>query len=396
MSVPTLQWDAKPAIKIAVDRTNPPSIREIPELGFGDKNTNNILIHSDNMPAMNALLGSYAGRVKCIYADPPYNTGNRFAHYDDRLNHNDWLNFMYPRLVLMRELLAKDGSIWISINDKEGHYLGVVCDEIFGRRNFINTIVWQKKYSSQNDVRWLSNSHDFLLLYAKNKIFWRPNLLPRSSEMNARYKNHDCDPRGAWTAEVLSIPRQNKELNFPIINPAGRAIHPPSGRCWSVSAKRFEELKNDNRIWFGLRGNAAPTMKKFLTEVKCGSVAKTIWLHSEVGHTHDAKTEIKKLFPLEYTPFQTPKPERLIARILHLGSNENDLILDAFLGSGTTAAVAHKMGRRYIGIESEETIRTLCVERLKKVINGEQGGISKSTHWKGGGGFRFYELQTAD
>ncbi|WP_239257376.1 site-specific DNA-methyltransferase, partial [Listeria ilorinensis] len=326
-----------------------------------------------------------------IYIDPPYNTGYAFEHYNDNLEHSTWLSLIKPRIEILRNLLSIDGSIWISIDDDEGHYLKVLCDEIFGRKNFINTVIWEKKFSPQNDAKWLSDSHDFILVYAKNKEVWRPNLLPRTSEMDSRYKNLDNDPRGEWTSSDLTVRTYNEACNYPITTPSGRIVMPPESRCWGVSKERFDELVEDNRIWFGSKGNNVPRVKKFLKEVQSGMVSMTLWKHTDVGNNQEAKKEVKNINSKEV--FATPKPERLIERILTLGSNENDLILDSFLGSGTTAAVAHKMNRRYIGIEMGDHAYTHCKVRLDKVIDGSDvGGISKSANWQQGGGYKFYEL----
>ena len=374
---------------------------ENPEYSYGEVETGvlpngkpwkgNMLIHGDNLLALKALEQDYAGCVKCIYIDPPYNTGNAFEHYDDGIQHSIWLSLMRERLVLLRSLLSEDGSIWISIDDDEQAYLKVLMDEIFGRQNFVNNVIWEKKYSPSNDAKWLSDSHDFVMIYAKNKNIWRPNLLPRSEEMNSRYKNPDNDPRGRWKAGDCSVKTYSASADYPITTPSGRIVNPPAGYCWRFSKEKFAELIADNRIWFGEDGNNVPAVKRFLTEVKAGATAMTIWKYTEVGHNQDAKKEVKQ-FNSE-SVFATPKPERLIERVLTLGSNEGDIVLDSFLGSGTTAAVAQKMGRRYIGVEMGNHAYTHCVVRLKKVIDGtDQGGISKAQNWKGGGGFRFYEL----
>lgn len=366
---------------------------ERPELSNTEAapDTENMLIHGDNLLALKALESRYAGQVKCIYIDPPYNTGSAFEHYDDNLEHSQWLNLMSPRLEILKNLLADDGSIWISIDDDEGHYLKVLCDEIFGRYNFVSTVIWEKKYSPQNDAKWLSDSHDFVLVYAKNKAIWRPNLLPRTSEMNKRYKNPDNDPRGPWKAADFSARTYSTSGDYPITLPSGRVVNPPQSRAWITNQDRFQELVEDNRIWFGADGNNVPAQKKFLSEVKQGTTAMTIWKYTEVGHNQDAKKEVKLLNP--ENPFATPKPERLIERVLTLATNEGDLVLDSFLGSGTTAAVAHKMGRKYIGIEMGEHAYTHCKARLDMVISGEdKGGISKQWIGMGGGGYRFYEL----
>ncbi|MCL2410347.1 MAG: site-specific DNA-methyltransferase [Treponema sp.] len=357
---------------------------------YGDPDNENMLIHGDNLIALKALEQDFAGKVKCIYIDPPYNTGSAFEHYDDGLQHSEWLCLIKPRLEILQNLLSDDGSIWISIDDDEGHYLKVLCDEIFGRHNFINTVIWEKKYSPQNDAKWLSDSHDFILIYAKNKTIWRPNLLPRSIEMNNRYRNIDNDSRGVWKPSDLSVKTYNANADYPITTPNGRIVNPPAGYCWRVSKEKFQELVNDNRIWFGTSGNNVPAIKRFLADVKDGMTAMTIWNYSDVGHNQDARKEAV-VFNSD-SVFATPKPERLIERVLTLATNPNDIILDSFLGSGTTAAVAHKMRRRWIGIELGDHAYTHCKARLDKVIDGEQGGISKAIGWQGGGGYKFYEL----
>lgn len=371
-------------------KLEPRILVENPEYSYGDPNAENMLIHGDNLLALKALEQDYAGKVKCIYIDPPYNTGNAFEHYDDGVEHSQWLNLMKPRLTLLRNLLSNDGSIWISIDDDESHYLKVLCDEVFGRQNFINNVIWEKKYSPQNDAKWLSDSHDHILVYAKNKVIWRPNLLPRTEEMDKRYKNPDNDPRGPWKPADFSVRTYTPSNDYQIELPSGRIVSPPKSRCWVTSKERFYELMDDNRIWFGITGNNVPSVKKFLSEVQDGIVSKTIWFRVEVGDNQDAKKEAKAFNSVSV--FSTPKPEKLVERIITLASNEGGLILDSFLGSGTTAAVAHKMGRRYIGIELGDHAFTHCYPRLKAVVDGEQGGISKSVNWKGGGGFKYYTL----
>lgn len=351
----------------------------------------NMLIHGDNLLALKALEQDYSGQVKCIYIDPPYNTGSAFEHYDDSIEHSIWLSLMRDRLEILYNLLSKDGSLWISLDDTEQAYCKVLCDEIFGRNNFVASVIWEKKYSPQNDAKWLSDSHDFILIYAKNKENWKPNLLPRSEEMNSRYKNIDNDPRGCWKAGDCSVKTYSASCDYPITTPSGRIVNPPAGYCWRFSKEKFDELVNDNRIWFGKDGNNVPAVKRFLSDVKAGMTAMTIWKYTEVGHNQDAKKEVKAFN--SKSVFATPKPERLIERVLTLGSNLGDLVLDSFLGSGTTAAVAQKMGRRYIGIELGNHAYTHCVPRLKMVTDGtDQGGISKAQDWHGGSGFKFYEL----
>jgi adenine-specific DNA-methyltransferase len=372
-------------------KPEPRVLIEDPEKSYGETNTQNMLIHADNLLALKALEQNFTGKIKCIYIDPPYNTGNAFEHYDDGLEHSTWLNLMKPRLELLYKLLAKDGSIWISIDDDESHYLKVFCDEVFGRKNFVNNVIWQKKYSPQNDAKWLSDSHDHVLVYAKNKDIWRPLLLPRTEAMNDRYKNPDNDPRGIWKVSDLSAKRVTLKDIYEIITPSGRSVYPPKGRSWATSKNKFQELMNENRIWFGKDGNSVPQLKRFLSDVQDGMVSKTIWLRDEVGDNQEAKKEILAFNNEDV--FSTPKPERLIERILFLASQKGDIVLDSFLGSGTTAAVAHKMGRKWIGIELGEHCNTHCLPRLKQVCDGaDQGGISKAMNWKGGGGFKYYEL----
>lgn len=352
----------------------------------------NLIIKGNNLIALHSLKKRFAGKVKLIYIDPPYNTGSDSFNYNDTFNHSTWLTFMKNRLEIARELLSDEGSIWINIDDDEGHYVKVLVDGIFGRENFINTIIWQKKFSPQNDANWFSDSHDFIHVYAKNKNAWRPNLLKRTLEMDGRYKNPDNDPRGAWTSGDISVKRVTQKDIYEIKTPSGRSVYPPNGYSWRLSKERFEEYAEDNRIWFGEDGNNVPRIKRFLSEVKDGVVAQTLWTYKEVGHNQDAKKEIKNLFDGQAV-FGTPKPEKLIQRIIQLGSDEGDLVLDFFMGSATTQAVAHKMNRQYIGIEQMDYIETVAVERLKKVIAGEQGGISKDVDWQGGSSFVYCELK---
>lgn len=388
--MPILQWlDKDKTIKKASQ--SPYRLLESDQnLSYGDQNSGNMLIQGDNLEALKALLPYYANRVKCIYIDPPYNTGSAFEHYDDNLEHSKWLDMMYPRLELLRGLLSENGSVWISIDADESHYLKVICDEVFGRKNFIDEIVWQRSYAPINLKKTLSRSHDTILVYAKNSEGFELNKLPRSDEANNRYKNPDKDSRGVWKSSDISVGPAVEKNVYEITTPSGRKVMPPSGYSWRLSRERFEEFVGDNRIWFGSKGESVPSIKRFLSEVKDGVTAMTWWNYQEVGHNQDAKREVKLLDLGEV--FGTPKAEKLIYRILTLATNEGDLVLDSFLGSGTTAAVAHKMGRHYIGIEIGEHAKTHCAARLQKVIDGEQGGISKNVNWQGGGGFRFYHL----
>ena len=370
---------------------DPNTIHVEEETGITLNDDDNLIIKGNNLIALASLLKRYEGKVKCIYIDPPYNTQNDSFNYNDSFNHSTWLTFMKNRLELARKLLREDGTIWISCDDHESHYLKVLADDIFNRDNFVNTVIWEKKYAPQNDAKWLSDNHDFILLYAKNKDIWRPNLLHRNAEMDVRYKNPDNDPRGDWQSDNLSVKTYSANSDYPIITPSGRVVNPPKGRSWVLSKERFAEFVADNRIWFGKDGNNTPRIKRFLSEVKQGMTAMTIWKYTEVGHNQDAMKEVKAINSISV--FGTPKPERLIERILTLGTNEGDLVLDFHLGSGTTVAVAHKMGRRYIGVEQMDYIQDITVERLKKVLEGEQGGISKAQNWHGGGSFVYCELK---
>ena len=344
--MPILDWDKKDqAVKEASHV--PYRLLEVDEsLCYGDSHSGNVIIQGDNLSAMKALLPYYKGLVKCCYIDPPYNADAATnGQYNDNFEHSQWLSILYPRLELIREFLAEDGSVWISIDDEEQAYLRVICDEIFGRQNFIANNIWEKKYSPQNDAKWMSDSHDFILCYAKNKQIWRPNLLARTDEMNARYKNPDNDPRGPWKSSDFSVRTYNESSDYPITLPSGRVVTPPASRCWGSSEDNFKKMVEDNRIWFGTKGNNVPSVKKFLSEVQQGSVCKTIWFRNEVGDNQEAKKEVKVFN--KSNVFTTPKPERLIKRVLSLSTHEGDLILDAFVGSGTSAAVAQKMNRHY-------------------------------------------------
>lgn len=368
-----------------------------------DPDTQNMLIHGDNLLALKALESKFAGQVKCIYIDPPYNTGSAFEHYDDNLEHSQWLNLMRPRLEILRSLLSDSGSIWISIDDDEGHYLKVLCDEIFGRSNFVSTVIWEKKYAPQGNAQWFTDSHDFLLVYAKNKVGWTPNLLPRSESMNAKYKNPDNDPKGLWRPDNATISLSGGQRGaqyartgyceniYELKAPNGKTYLPPQGRCWYYPEERMMQAIEEGKIFFGKDGQGAPQLKRYLSEVKQGATAMTIWKRDEVGDNQEAKREVRIFNP--ESVFATPKPERLVERVLTLGSAPGDLVLDSFLGSGTTAAVAQKMGRRWIGVEMGNHAYTHCKVRMDKVIAGQDpGGITKAQNWQGGGGYRFYEV----
>lgn len=363
---------------------------ENPELSYGDQDTGNMLIHGDNLIALKALEQDYAGKIKCIYIDPPYNTGSAFKHYDDGVEHSVWLSLMQKRIDLLYALLSEDGSLWISIDDDERDYLKILCDEIFGRQNFVCSVIWHKKGTRSNDARWFSDNHDYILVYAKDKQNWKPNLLPRPDDSMDGYSNPDNDSRGVWASGPCHAKTPNEKDIYEVTTPSGRKIMPPPGTSWRFSEEKFNQLIKDNRIWFGEKGSNVPRYKRFLTEVQNGFVPTTLWFRDEVGDNQEAKKEVKGIDANDV--FSTPKPERLLQRIVLLATREGDIVLDSFLGSGTTAAVAHKMGRRWIGIELGNHAYTHCKVRMDKVIDGEQGGISKAVNWQGGGGYKFYEL----
>jgi adenine-specific DNA-methyltransferase len=350
----------------------------------------NLLIKGDNLLALKALEQDYAGKVKCVFIDPPYNTGSAFEHYDDGVEHSIWLSLMRDRLEIIHRLLAPDGSLWLSINDNEAHYLKVMLDEIFGRANFVDTVIWEKSDSPRNSARQFSSDHDYIFIYSKD-VDWIPKRLPRTAESNAIYSNPDNDPRGAW---LPGDPYANKPYSkglYSIEGPTGRLFQPPAGRFWRISQEKLLELNADGRIWWGPQGSARPSIKRYLSEVG-ELVPRTLWKKEDVGSNRSSKNEMRYLFPREVS-FDTPKPERLMQRILHIATNPGDLVLDSFAGSGTTGAVAHKIGRKWIMVEIGDHADTHIVPRLQKVIDGtDQGGISKAVDWQGGGGFRYFTL----
>lgn len=354
----------------------------------------NMLIQGDNLLALKALEAEYAGKVKCIYIDPPYNTGSAFKHYPDGLEHSLWLSLMRERLAILWNLLSADGSIWITIDDNEGHYLKVLCDELFGRESFVSSIVWENFYGRSNAAA-ISPAHNYIFVYSPLGLDWKKvrNLLPRDEKSAGKYKNPDADPRGPWRlGPIFAAGERHAGLMYEITTPSGRKVSPPRGSHWRMVEKEFWRMVEEGRISFGDGGDNIPAVKLFLNEVQDGLVARSWWPHSEVGHTQEAKRELQSLFP-DDIPFDTPKPERLLERVITLASNPDDLILDSFAGSGTTGAVAHKMGRRWIMVELGDHAVTHVVPRLKKVIDGnDPGGVTEATGWKGGGGFRFYRL----
>ncbi|MDF3154070.1 site-specific DNA-methyltransferase [Mesorhizobium sp. XAP10] len=353
----------------------------------------NMLIHGDNLLALKALEADFAGKVKCVFIDPPYNTGSAFTHYDDGLEHSLWLSLMRDRLEMIRTLLSDDGSLWITIDDNEAHYLKVLCDEVFGRQNFIANVVWQKIYTVKNSARFLSEMHDHVLVYAKKSEAWQRNLLPRSDDLNASYTNLDNDPRGPWTTNAVQARNYYSLGTYEITSPTGVVFRPPTGTYWRVSEANFHQLNSEGRVWWGRDGRSIPRIKRYLSEVKQGVVPATMWFHEEAGQNAQAKAEVRELGSDDDAVFLTPKPEKLIERVLHIASNPGDLILDSFAGSGTTGAVAQKMGRRWIMVELGDHAETHILPRLKKVIDGNDlGGVTEAVGWKGGGGFRYYRL----
>ena len=354
----------------------------------------NRLIFGDNLLALKALEQEFAGSVKCVFIDPPYNTGSAFAQYDDGLEHSIWLGLMRDRLEIINRLLLDDGSLWITIDDNEAHYLKVLCDEVFGRVNFVANVVWQKKYTISNDSKWLAETHDHVLVYAKKKDAWRPNRLDRTSEMDSRYRNPDKHPKGPWKSTPLYAKRtgSEKEQAFSFRFKNGVVWTPPRGSSPRFPADTLRQMDDNDEIWFGNDGTASPSRKTFLSELKLSAPpAPTIWLHTEAGNNHEAREEVKSINPND--AFSTPKPEKLLQRVLALATNPGDIVLDSFAGSGTTGAVSHKMGRRWIMVELGEHCHTHIIPRLRKLIDGEdKGGITESVGWKGGGGFRYYRL----
>jgi len=358
-------WVGKKASIVEANKPIRKTLRPCKEESVNWDTTENLYIEGDNLEVLKLLQESYLGKVKMIYIDPPYNTGNDFIYnddfkmsreeyadeqgeYDDEGNrmfkntetngrfHSDWCSMIYPRLMLARNLLSDDGVIFISIDDNEQENLKKICDEVFGAENFIAQVIWKKKYGIQNDALYFSNNHDFVIVYSKNKNTYHQNLLPRSHEMDARYKNPDNDPRGAWQSDNLSVGRVTEKDIYPIITPSGREIMPPEGRSWSFSKESMDKLINDNRIWFGEDGGNVPRYKRFLSEVKQGRTCSTIWEYEEVSHTDKAKKDLKNLFEGK-SFFDYPKPIELIYRSLILGTNKSDIILDFFSGSSTTA-----------------------------------------------------------
>lgn len=323
---------------------------------------------------------------------------------EDMTRHDKWLCMMTPRLKLLRELLSKDGAIFISIDDNEQHNLRCLLDEVFGSQNFIQNIIWQKKFSPQNDAKYFSDNHDFIICYAKNKIEgdqkngWTRNLLRRNESHDERYSNPDNDPRGIWTSSDLTVKTYSAEYDYPITTPSGRVVKPSKGRCWNTSKVNFEKLIEDKKVWFGEDGNNVPRLKKFLFEVQEGIVPISIWLHSEVGHNQEAKQELKEIFNEIQLPFDTPKPVRLIKRVIEIATQKDDIILDSFAGSGTTAQAVLELNkedggnRKFILVEQEDYANTITAERVRRVIKGVKTAKNENLKNGLGGSFSYFEL----
>lgn len=442
--MPILEWLNKGEAVNVTKRLPYRILKANTELSYGEQ-SENMIIKGDNLEALQALLPYYKGQVKCIYIDPPYNTGSAFEHYDDNLEHSTWLSMIYPRLELLRDLLSEDGSIWISIDDRESAYLKVICDEVFGRKNFVSAISWQRTYSPRNDAKGISSEAEQILVYSKN-VGWSPNKLPRTAKMDSKYKNPDNDIDLWRTSDAFAPSASTHQgMVYAIQHPiTGEMIYPYKNACWPLKQTEMLAIMNEwcnyelkdldddkeranvcgisvdeirkgvlgivlsdsleeakrkaqaiykrgqwPRFFFTKNGLGGIARKTYLKNTS-GKVVTNLWVYDETGHTDEAKKEVK-IFNMD-TVFATPKPERLIQRVIHVATNEGDLVLDSFLGSGTTCAVAQKMGRRYIGIEMGEHAITHCVPRMKAVIDGEQGGISKAVNWNGGGGYTFYDL----
>lgn len=368
----------------------------IDKYSLGDiSKTDNLIIHGDNKIVLNSITEFY-GKVKCIYIDPPYNNGENYHHYNDR-DHEDWLNEVTTTLKLLKPYLSIDGSIWISIDDNEMHYLKVAADKVFGRHNFITTIVWQQRTSRENRSVF-SNNHEYILVYAINPIEFKQsrNLTPLTKDILDRYKNPDNDPRGNWQSVSVNVQDGHavKSQFYKIIAPNGKEHLPPNGRCWIYNEERMKEEIANNNIWFGIDGNGVPRVKKFLNGHSKGLTPETLWLAEFAGTNKLAKKHLLELFPNDKI-FDTPKPEQLIQQIINIATNEGDIIMDCYLGSGSTISTAHKLNRKYIGIEKGNHIVDLVVERMKLVVKGENGGISKEINWQGGGDFSFYDIKSS-
>ena len=371
-------------------------VEHVADHSYGARNTGNTLIQGENLAVLEALLPRFEQAVRCCYIDPPYNNQERHYHYHDSRDHRTWLDETTARVELLGEFLRDDGSLWISIDDRELHYLKVACDAILGRKNFVTTIVWQQRTTRENR-KVFSNNHEYVLVYAKDvrRFNATRNSLDLSPEVIARYKNPDNDPRGLWQSITANAQSGHgtPDQFYKLVSPSGKVHEPPLGRCWIYSIKKMKKEIAAGNIWFGRNGNGVPRVKRFLSAVRTGLTPHTLWTADEVGTNDFAKKHLIKLFP-EKDVFDTPKPETLINRIIQIATSPGDLVLDAYLGSGTTTAVAHKCGRQYIGIEEGDHAVTHCSKRLHLVVDGEESGISELVGWQGGGGFDFFRQQS--
>jgi adenine-specific DNA-methyltransferase len=410
--MPTLNWIGKDKV-ISHHQDVPYRVLEH-KYGFTAKNgeqteptqSGNKIIHGDNLEALKSLLPEYEGKIDVVYIDPPYNTGKEKWLYTDNVNHpkiekwldkvvgtegedlsrhDKWLCMMYPRIKMIHKLLKEDGIFYCSIDDYEHGNLKPMLDEIFGPQNFLNNVIWQRAYSPVNTKKRFSQNHDFIVCYAKRKKLVKL-LLPRTQDANDRYDNPDNDIRGVWKSSDLSVAPVIEDKLYEITTPSGRVVTPPIGRCWVLTKARYQEFLDDNRIWFGENGDATPSVKKFLTEVKDGMTPMTVWTYSEVGHTQDAKKEIKELFPNSKLPFETPKPTTLMEKILSLRNDPNAIILDSFAGTASTGHAILKLNkndggnRKFILVELEDYADEITATRIKKASAGyEFNGKKKET-----------------
>jgi adenine-specific DNA-methyltransferase len=387
----SLGTSAAPApLPLILDGSN--DFSRVHDLSVGQSASGSVLIHGENLAVLDSLGDAIKERVKCVYIDPPYNNSEVYRHYDDRLGRRVWLDRMYHRLKALRETLKADGSVWVSIDDGEMHNLRQIGDEVFGQENFVSSIVWNHRKTRENR-RPFSTNHEYILCYARNaERFKRSrNLLTATPEILSRYKNPDNDPRGAWQSVSANVQdgHATKSQFYTLVAPNGSLHRPPKGRCWVYSQSKMEAEISAGRVYFGRDGNSVPRIKKYLSEAKIGVAPSTLWMADDVGTTDSAKKHLMGLLTKEAV-FDTPKPEGLVQRILHIATNPGDLVLDAYLGSGTTASVAMKMNREFVGIEQGPHIATHCVKRLRAVSAGEPGGISSLVGWQGGGGSAFY------
>ena len=438
-----MDWPGK---RVAARIANTPTTKTLRPCRDRSENfddTKNVVIEGDNLEALKILQRSYQSKIKLIYIDPPYNTGKDFVYRDnfhskvddykttsdqlsesgDRLIanpetkgrfHSDWLSMMYSRLRLARNLIRDDGVIFVSIDNGEEHNLRKVCDEVFGEPNFVADIIWEKKFAPANDARWFSDTHDFILVYAKNKLKWSPQLLPRTEKQNQRYKNDDGDRRGNWIGDNLSVKSYSEKYDYPITTPSGRKVRPPKGRCWTCSEERLQELIADNRIWFGKDGDKVPTIKRFRSEVKEGIVPVTIWKHEEIGHNATGRRELKELFDGEGI-FDNPKPVSLLERIIHIANVEHgDIVLDFFAGSGTTGHALMKYSAEkslkvnFLLVQLDEAtkeesharkegytrISDITIDRIKRARRALEGKYPKFSFQDHG--FRTFKVDTSN